>query len=335
MDRMVFECIDGHTCGNPVRLVTDGAPVLNGDTQAARREDFLARFDRIRTGLMFEPRGHGQMSGAFLYPSTRDDCDIAVLFIETSGCLPMCGHGTIGVVTMAIEHDLVTPRTAGELMLDTPAGPVRARYTRNGDKVTSVRITNVPSFLFRRDVPVEHPALGPLTVDIAYGGNFYPIVDSQPNFRDMADYSPAQLIEYGRTLRELIDRDHPDIVHPLHPTIRGVRHVLWTGAPRMAGSDARNAVLYGASAIDRSPCGTGTSARLAQRVARGWQDPARPFVHESIIGSQFVARVEQLTEVGPHAAIVPSIEGWARVTGYNRIVLDPADDPYAFGFELA
>ena len=166
-----FECIDGHTCGNPVRLVTKGAPELHGDTQAERRLDFLQRYDWMRTGLMYEPRGHAQMSGAFLYPPTRDDCDVAVLYIETSGCLPMCGHGTIGVVTMAIEHDIVTPKTPGVLNLDTPAGKVVAEYTQVGRKVKSVKLTNVPSFLFMQDVAVEIAALGKLKVDIAYGGS--------------------------------------------------------------------------------------------------------------------------------------------------------------------
>ncbi|MDF0605937.1 4-hydroxyproline epimerase [Neisseriaceae bacterium TC5R-5] len=328
-----FECVDGHTCGNPVRLVLTGAPPLAGETQAERRLDFLARYDWIRTGLMFEPRGHAQMSGAFLYPPTREDCDVAVLYIETSGCLPMCGHGTIGVVTMAIEQGVVTPATPGVLNLDTPAGKVVARYQMQGEKVRSVTLTNVPSFLYLRDVEVEVAALGKLQVDIAYGGNFYPIVEKQANYRDMADFSPAQLVSMGNELREYINQ-HYEIVHPLDPNIRGVRHCLWTGAPKQADSDAANAVLYGASALDRSPCGTGTSARLAQRYGRGWLAPGQSFVHESLIGSQFIGRIVSETQVGDYPAIVPSIEGWAITTGYNRILLDEAD-PYVHGFEVA
>ncbi len=325
-----FECIDGHTCGNPVRLVTRGAPALAGNTQAERRQDFLARFDWMRTGLMFEPRGHAQMSGAFLYPPTRDDCDVAVLYIETSGCLPMCGHGTIGVVTMAIEHQLVTPRTPGVLNLDTPAGKVVAEYTQVGRKVQSVKLTNVPSFLLLRDVAVEIAALGRLKVDIAYGGNFYPIVEAQENYRDMADYTPGQLVAMGNELRDYINA-HYDIVHPLDPTIRGVRHVQWTGAPKQPGSHAANAVLYGAAALDRSPCGTGTSARLAQRFGRGLMQPGDVLVHESLIGSQFTGTIEAVTEVAGIPAIIPGIAGWAITTGYNRILLDDAD-PYVHGF---
>ncbi|MCP9760301.1 4-hydroxyproline epimerase [Aquitalea sp. S1-19] len=325
-----FECIDGHTCGNPVRLVTRGAPALQGDTQAERRLDFLARYDWMRTGLMFEPRGHAQMSGAFLYPPTRADCDVAVLYIETSGCLPMCGHGTIGVVTMAIEHGLVSPATPGVLNLDTPAGKVVAHYTLLGNKVKSVKLSNVPSFLLMQDVEVEIRALGRLTVDIAYGGNFYPIVEAQDNYRDMADYTPGELVSMGNELRDYINA-HYRVIHPLDPNISGVRHVQWTGRPKTPGSHAANAVLYGASALDRSPCGTGTSARLAQRYARGLMKPGDTLIHESIIGSQFKGTIEAETEVAGLPAIIPGIEGWAVTTGYNRILLDDAD-PYVHGF---
>ncbi len=181
-------CIDGHTCGNPVRLVAGGGPLLNGATMMERRAHFLAEYDWIRTGLMFEPRGHDVMSGSILYPPTREDCDIAILFIETSGCLPMCGHGTIGTVTMAIEHGLVKPRTPGVLRLDTPAGLVIAEYRQEGEHVEEVRITNVPSFLYAEGLAVECPALGEIKVDVAYGGNFYAIVEPQENYRDMADH---------------------------------------------------------------------------------------------------------------------------------------------------
>ncbi|TDR73302.1 4-hydroxyproline epimerase [Paludibacterium purpuratum] len=328
-----FECIDGHTCGNPVRLVVRGAPELRGRTQAERRLDFLARYDWIRTGLMNEPRGHAQMSGAFLYPATRDDCDVAVLYIETSGCLPMCGHGAIGVVTLAIEHGLVRPRTPGMLNLDTPAGKVTASYHQEGGKVTSVKLTNVPSFLFMSDVEVTIGALGRLKVDIAYGGNFYPIVEAQENYRDMADFTPAELVAMGSELRDALNARY-EVVHPLDPNIRGIRHVQWTGAPKTPGAHAANAVLYGAAALDRSPCGTGTSARLAQRYGRGWMKKDDILVHESLIGSQFIGTIEEETEVAGLPAIIPGIAGWAIVTGYNRLLLDDAD-PYAHGFVVA
>jgi len=327
-----FFCIDGHTCGNPVRVVVGGAPRLEGATMAEKRRYFIEHLDWVRTALMFEPRGHEQMSGTILYPPSRLDADAAILFIETSGCLPMCGHGTIGTVTAMIEHGLVTPRQPGKLVLEVPAGLVEAHYETEGARVRSVRIVNVPSFLHTRDLEVDHPDLGRLRVDVAYGGNFYAIVSAQDSYRDMAAYSAAQLIGFSPALRNLLNEAQP-FIHPEDPTIRGLSHILWTGAPVTAGAHARNAVFYGMRAIDRSPCGTGTSARMAQRYARGEQHVGEPFVHESIIGSCFTGRIVSVTRVGEREAIIPSIEGWARVTGTNTIFVNE-DDPFAHGFRV-
>ncbi|MEO3431097.1 4-hydroxyproline epimerase [Pelagibius sp. CAU 1746] len=332
-----FFCIDGHTCGNPVRLVAAGGPALTGASMSEKRQDFLARYDWIRTGLMYEPRGHDMMSGSILYPPSRADCDVAVLYIETSGCLPMCGHGTIGTVTFAVERGLVQPREPGVLRLETPAGPVEARYVLKDGYVDSVRITNVGSYLAAEGVTVDCPELGGITVDIAYGGNFYAIVEPQEGYGDMADLTPGDIQRLSPLLRAALN-DAVEIVHPENPTIRGVSHILWTGKPTKPEADARNAVFYGDKAIDRSPCGTGTSARMAQLHAKGRLKTGDKFVHESIIGSLFTGRVEAETEVGnhpgnSHRAIVPSIEGWARMTGLNTITID-ARDPYAHGFQV-
>ncbi|MCT8997842.1 4-hydroxyproline epimerase [Chelativorans intermedius] len=332
MARHTFFCIDGHTCGNPVRLVAGGGPQLRGASMIERRAHFMADHDWIRTGLMFEPRGHDMMSGSILYPPTREDCDIGVLYIETSGCLPMCGHGTIGTVTFAIEHGLVKPKTPGVLRLDTPAGLVVADYRQEGAYVEEVRITNVPAFLLATDLVVECPDLGPLRVDVAYGGNFYAIIDAQENFRDIADHGASDLVRWSPVLRERLNAMH-DFVHPEEPSIRGVSHILWTGRPTSEAAHARNAVFYGEKAIDRSPCGTGTSARMAQLHARGRLKAGEPFVHESIIGSLFKGRIEKETEVAGRPAIVPSIAGWARVTGLNTIFIDERD-PFARGFTV-
>ena len=330
--RHSFFCIDGHTCGNPVRLVAGGGPRLHGSTMMELRAHFMAEYDWIRTGLMFEPRGHDMMSGTILYPPTREDCDVGVIYIETSGCLPMCGHGTIGTVTFAIEHGLVRPKTPGVLNLDTPAGLVRAEYRQEGEYVEEVRLTNVASFLHATGIEVDCPPLGTVRVDIAYGGNFYAIVEPQENFRDMADHSAGELIAMSRILRENLNAAH-DFVHPGDPGITGLRHVMWTGAPTAEGSHARNAVFYGEKAIDRSPCGTGTSARMAQLHARGELKTGADFVHESIIGSQFRGRVEAETSIGATKAIVPSVAGWARMTGLNTIFIDDRD-PFARGFSV-
>ena len=332
MARHTFSCIDGHTCGNPVRLVSGGGPQLKGANMMERRSDFLANWDWIRKGLMFEPRGHDMMSGSILYPSTRDDCDVSVLFIETSGCLYMCGHGTIGTVTMAIENGLVQPKSPGVLNLDVPAGKVVAQYTQNGDYVDEVRITNVPSFLHSRDLEIEIPELGKLTVDVAYGGNFYCIVDPQENFSDLADVTVGDLLRWSPILRKAMNERYY-FVHPENDNIRNCTHIMWTGRPQKPGSTARNAVFYGYKAIDRSPCGTGTSARMAQWFARGKLKVGDSFIHESIIGSIFNGRVEKAVRVGNVDGIVPSIAGWARQTGINTIFIDDRD-PFAHGFSL-
>jgi len=330
MARHSFFCIDGHTCGNPVRLVAGGGPRLQGSTMMERRAHFLAEYDWIRTGLMFEPRGHDMMSGSILYPPTRDDCDIAILFIETSGCLPMCGHGTIGTVTFAIEHGLVQPKTPGTLRLDTPAGLVIAEYKQVGEHVEEVRITNVPSFLYAEGLTVECPVLGEISVDVAYGGNFYAIVDPQKNYRDMADHSAGDLVAWSPVVRQRLNEKYT-FAHPENPGINRLSHMLWTGAATHPEAHARNAVFYGDKAIDRSPCGTGTSARMAQLHAKGKLKPGDDFVHESIISSLFKGRVEKEVSVAGKPAIIPSIGGWARMTGLNTIFIDDRD-PFAHGF---
>lgn len=328
-----FSCLDGHTCGNPVRLVSGGGPLLKGATMSERRLDFLKNHDWIRKALMFEPRGHDVMSGSILYPPTRDDCDIAILFIEVSGCLPMCGHGTIGTVTMAVENGLVSPATPGVLNLDAPAGKVVARYEQDGRFVESVRITNVASYLAATDVVVDVPGLGELGFDIAYGGNYYAILEPQKNFAGLDSLSAGDVLRLSPVVRRLINEKIAP-VHPENETIRGVSHVMWTGKPREARAHARNAVFYGDKAIDRSPCGTGTSARMAQLAAKGKLKVGDDFVHESIIGSLFDGRVEAPARVGNHDAIVPSISGWARQHGINTIFVD-SRDPFAHGFQVA
>jgi 4-hydroxyproline epimerase len=328
-----FFCIDAHTCGNPVRVVAEGGPQLAGDSMAERRQHFLRDYDWIRTALMYEPRGHALMSGSILYPPTRDDCDIGVLYIETTGCLPMCGHGTIGTVTMAVENGLVSPATPGVLNLDAPAGRVVAHYEQNGRFVESVRITNVASYLAMSDVTIDVPGLGELTCDISYGGNFYAIFEPQKNFAGLEAMAADDVLRYSPIVRRLLN-DKIQPVHPENPTIKGIRHIMWTGQPRDPRANGRNAVFYGERAIDRSPCGTGTSARMAQLAARGRLKVGQEFVHESIIGSLFDGRVEGSARVGNHDAIVPSIAGWARQHGINTIFVDDRD-PFAHGFQVS
>jgi 4-hydroxyproline epimerase len=332
MAKNTFFCIDGHTCGNPVRIVAGGGPLLNGETIFEKRLHFMKEFDWIRKGLMFEPRGHDMMSGSILYPPSNPENDISVLFIETSGCLPMCGHGTIGMITIAIEHGLINPKVKGKVRLETPAGLVLVDYNQEGEKVKSVKLTNVASFLAGENLSITSAALGTLTFDVSYGGNFYAIIDPQQNFSGLENYSADQLINFSREIRKEINKRY-SFKHPENELISGVSHIQWTGKTISPESTARNAVFYGDKAIDRSPCGTGTSARMAQWYSKGKLKVGDKFIHESIIGSTFTGRVEAEAKVGDFNAIIPSIEGWAKITGFNTIIIDD-DDPYSHGFQV-
>ncbi|MBL4660636.1 MAG: 4-hydroxyproline epimerase [Alcanivoracaceae bacterium] len=332
MNKGTFTCIDAHTCGNPVRVITNPVPVLHGNNMSEKRQDFIKNHDWIRKGLMFEPRGHDMMSGGFIYPPCSIDTDASILFIETSGCLPMCGHGTIGIVTIAIEHGLIIPKVSGQLSLDVPAGKLKINYEVKDKKVTSVKFYNVPSYLAYQNIEIDCTGLGKITFDLAYGGNYYAIIDPQKNFPGLDKFSTSEILHYSPIIRELANQLVKP-VHPLDPTVKGVSHVLWTGVAKKPQSTSANAVFYGEKAIDRSPCGTGTSARMAQWHAKGWLKTGEQFIHESIIGSQFIGCAEEQTKVGDYPAIIPSIQGWAKIYGQNVITIDD-DDPFAFGFTV-
>ncbi|RTE53500.1 4-hydroxyproline epimerase [Arenibacter aquaticus] len=334
MGRKTFFCVDAHTCGNPVRVVAGGGPNLLGNSMSDKRQHFLKEYDWIRRGLMFEPRGHDMMSGSILYPPHDPENDFSILFIETSGCLPMCGHGTIGTITIAIEEGLVTPKVPGKIRMEAPAGLVEIEYQQTGKKVDWVKLVNVKSYLAAQNLTVDCPELGEITFDVAYGGNYYAIVDPQENFSGVHNFTAAKIIQYSQLVRNRINLKYPGMfVHPENDTIRNVSHMLWTGDPLDPSSSGRNAVFYGEKAIDRSPCGTGTSARMAQLHAKGKLKLGESFVHESFIGSKFTGCIEEETVLDGRKAIIPSIQGWARVIGYNNIIIDD-DDPYAHGFQV-
>jgi 4-hydroxyproline epimerase len=262
------------------------------------------------------------MSGAILQPPCRADADWGVVYIEVSGCLPMCGHGTIGMVTFGLEHGLIQPAEPGKLRIEVPAGVIDVAYSREGDKVTAVRITNVPAYVAATGIKVDVEGIGPLSIDVAYGGNYYAIIEPQGEYTGLDALGASRLIDLSGRIREAV-RAQFEPVHPLDPTIRGVSHVLWADKPRGDGADGRNAVFYGDKAIDRSPCGTGTSARLAHLAAAG----------KLAIGSRFIGRVEGETRLGDQAAIIPSVEGSAVATGFNTIWIDRAD-PFWEGFQV-
>lgn len=335
MARSIFKCIDGHTCGNPVRVITTGAPELIGKNMNEKRLHFMREYDWIRQGLMYEPRGHDMMSGSFIYPPHDPENDFAILFVETSGCLPMCGHGTIGTITIGIEEGLIKPKIPGKVKMEAPAGLVEIEYEEEDGKVKWVKLINVKSYLAAEGLTVECPDLGELVFDVAYGGNFYAIVDPQKNYSGVQNYTAGQIIQYSQIVRKRINEKYPNhFIHPENESIRNASHMLWTGEPLDPKSSGRNAVFYGDKAIDRSPCGTGTSSRLAQLHAKGKLKKGEDFIHESYIGSTFIGRVEEETSIKNIPAIIPSIQGWAKIYGHNTIIIDDDDDPYAHGFQV-
>ncbi|EWH13359.1 hydroxyproline-2-epimerase [Cellulophaga geojensis KL-A] len=335
MSKHTFVCIDAHTCGNPVRVIKSGGPKLIGNTMSEKRLHFLKEFDWVRKGLMFEPRGHDMMSGSILYPPHNPENDFAILFVETSGCLPMCGHGTIGTITIAIEEGLIQPKIPGKIKMEAPAGLVEIEYKQINNKVEWVKITNVKSYLAAQDLTIDCPELGEIIFDVAYGGNYYAIVDPQKNFSGIHNFTASKVIQFSQIVRDRINEKYPNqFVHPENEAIKHITHMLWTGNPLDPTSSGRNAVFYGDKAIDRSPCGTGTSARLAQLYTKGKLKAGEAFIHESFIGSKFIGRVEKETVLDGKLAIIPSIQGWAKIFGYNTITIDDQDDPYAHGFQV-
>jgi proline racemase len=331
--RHVFHAVDSHTEGMPTRVITGGVGVLPGESMAARREYLMAHRDELRTLLMFEPRGHAAMSGAILQPATRPDADVGVLFIEVSGCLPMCGHGTIGVATVLVETGMVpvtTPVTT--VRLDVPAGLVVAEVAvRDDGAATAVTIRNVPSFPVSLDSTVEVAGFGPVRYDLAFGGNFYAIVELAQLGLPLHRSAAARLIEAGLSIMDAVDAAARP-VHPEDPRIAGCHHV-YLAAPGSDARHSRHAMAIYPGWFDRSPCGTGTSARMAQLWARGELPLHTDFVNESFIGTRFVGRLVEESTVAGRPAVVPTITGRAWVTGTAQYLLDP-EDPFPAGFLL-
>ena len=330
--RVVYHAVDSHTEGMPTRVITGGVGVLPGATAAERRLRFMAERDDLRTLLMCEPRGHSSMSGAILQPSTRPDADFGVLYIEVSGCLPMCGHGTIGVATVLVETGMVPvvePETI--IRLDTPAGVVTARVAVNDGKAASVTLENVASYSHALDQVVEVPGFGQVRYDIAYGGNFYAFVKLAELGLPFERSAKNRLLDAGLAIMDAINEQNP-VVHPEQPEINVCHHV-YLEAPDSTPTHGRHAMAIHPGWFDRSPCGTGTSARLAQQHARGAVAVGQEIVNESFIGSRFGARILGETTVGGRPAILPSFTGRAWVTGTAQYMLDPSD-PFPAGFEL-
>lgn len=329
---VAYHAVDSHTEGMPTRVIVGGVGTLPGDTMAERRLRFMAEHDALRTLLMCEPRGHASMSGAILQPPTRPDADYGVLYIEVSGCLPMCGHGTIGVATVLVETGMV-PVTEPETVvrLDTPAGLVVARVAVHDGHAEAVTLENVPAYCHALDQVVEVPGFGPVRYDIAYGGNFYAFVQLAELGLPYARAAKQRLLDAGLAVMAAVNEQNP-VVHPEHPEIDVCHHVFFE-APDSTTRHSRHAMAIHPGWFDRSPCGTGTSARLAQLHARGLLGVGEAIVNESFIGSRFQARILGETTVGGRPGILPSFTGRAWVTGTAQYLLDPSD-PYPAGFEL-
>ncbi len=322
--KRVFSAVDSHTEGMPTRVITSGVGVLPGETMLERKLRFERDQDGIRRLLMHEPRGHAAMSGAILQPPCREDADWGVVFIEVSGCLPMCGHGTIGVATVLVETGMVAVKEPETVVrLDVPAGLVEARVRVQGGRAASVSLRNVPSFVHQHD----GEALG-IRYDMAFGGNFYAIADAATAGLTVAPEHADELIAAGLELMAAVGEP----IHPEDPAIRGCHHVIWT-SPGRDGADGRSATAIHPGWIDRSPCGTGTSARMAQLWSRGALALRTPFVHESLIGTRFTGRLLDEVTVAGRPAVVPEITGRAWITGLAQYLLDP-DDPFPEGFSI-
>jgi proline racemase len=331
--------IDAHAGGEPLRLIVDGFPAVEGATMLEKREWIHAHHDPLRRALMLEPRGHADMYGALLTEPERPDSDAGVLFMHNEGYSTMCGHGVIAVVTVALERALLMCRDGqDEIVLDTPAGPVRARPVfgdrrdtqERTPRVERVAFSNVPSFVLAAGVPVK---LGgrDLRVDVAFGGAFYAIADVEAAGLAIDPRRLPELRRAGMAIRDAVEAVI-NVAHPVDPGLRGLYGTIFTG-PSTGGADLRNVTVFADAEVDRSPCGTGTSAVMAVLAAMGLLAAGATFTHESIVSTIFRGRILRDTVVGDLPAIVPEIEGSAWITGEHTFFVDD-EDPLRAGFRL-
>ncbi len=332
--KRIISAVDSHTEGEPARVVVGGIPVIPGNTFKEKWLWAKKNLDDIRTLLLFEPRGSNIMSGSIITAPCTPGADVGVIYIEVSGFLPMCGHGTIATCTVLVETGMVEAKEPyTDLTLDTPAGLVRAHIRVQDGQVQHVTIQNVPSFLYKSDLVVDVPSLGKVKLDIAYGGNFYAIVPAESVGLELAPTRSKEIVRIGNLIRDAIFDLGIEVVHPENPEINRCSHVRFISASPTPGVTTRNAVLYSAEAIDRSPCGTGTSAEMAYRHAKGLQKLNEEIISESIIGSVFYGNLIEETRVGSLPAVIPTIRGRAFISGLQQFVLDPRD-PWPHGFFL-
>lgn len=327
----VFRTIESHTGGNPTRTIVSGMPRIPGATMMDKMEWMKDRIDPLRQLLMYEPRGHGVMSGCVLTEPVSPEADLGVLYIEVGGYLPMCGHDTIGLVTALVETGqlpVLEPET--RVTLDTPSGVVRAvAHVENG-RCLAVSFENVPAFVLRKDVSLDVPGVGRVSLDIAWGGNFYGLVEARSVGVGLTAEGAREGIRIARAIRAAVDQA-VDVVHPLFPNVNGLTHIEYYGPAATAGADIRNMVIVPPGGVDRSPCGTGTCAKAAVLLSRGELSPGESFVHESVTGARFRAELLREDQVGSLPAVLVRITGSASVYGESTFVLDP-EDPLRAGF---
>jgi proline racemase len=335
---LTVKTIDAHAAGEPLRLVVDGFPSPRGRTMLDKREWARAHADHLRRALMLEPRGHADMYGAILTEPVSPGSHAGVLFMHNEGYSTMCGHGIVAVTTIALERGLLMPGgDGGSVVYDAPAGTIRA-VARVGTgtagkagRVQSVAFLNVPSFVLHAGLTVK-PGARQIRADVAFGGAFYAIVDSEAVGLPIDVHHLPELRRVGMEIKHAIEAAHT-IAHPLEPGLRGIYGTIFTGPPSDERADLRNVTIFADAEVDRSPCGTGTAAVMAVIDAMGLLSEDRPFVHESLIGTRFNGRVDSRTSVGEHQAIVPEIEGSAWITGEHTFLIDDTD-PLREGFRI-
>ena len=329
----IVRTIDAHAGGEPLRVIIDGFPTLDGDTMLARRRDARARFDALRTALMWEPRGHADMYGCILTPPVTEGADFGVLFLHNEGYSTMCGHGIIAVVTVALETGwLEATEPVTRVSIDTPAGLVVASAHVTGGRVHDVEFRNVPAFVTEMDGEVDVPAIGRVRFDLAFGGAFYAFVDADRIGVDCTPANYRRIIEVGIAIKKAVASSRT-IVHPADPDLGFLYGTIFVAPSQSAGVHSRNVCVFAEGEVDRSPTGTGVSARVAIHHARGELEPGPAITIESIIGSRFTARIAELSSVGDFAAVIPEVGGQAFITGRHEFILDP-DDPLSAGFFL-
>lgn len=329
-----IQAVDSHTMGEPTRVVTGGIPSIKGKTMPEKKAYLENNMDYLRTAIMHEPRGHKDMFGSIITAPTTEEADLGIIFMDGGGYLNMCGHGSIGAATIAVETGMVEVKEPyTDIVLEAPAGLVKAKVKVENGKAVEASIVNVPSFLYKEGLFIEVPNIGNVKVDISFGGSFFALVDSRDLGIDICPENSSKLTEIGIMIRDIINST-VEIKHPTLEHIKTVDLVEIYGPAKNPKATYQNVVVFGEGQVDRSPCGTGTSAKMAALYAKGKLNIGEDFIYESILGTMFKGRILGETMIGSYKGIIPEITGSAYITGFNHFVIDE-DDPVKYGFSLS